>query len=87
MDKSLDLALTKLGKGALLRIADARGRGIAVFGGSVWITQHEDRRDIFVEGGESFTFDRPGLAIVQALQPTRLLVYETFLPQRNALLP
>ena len=78
MDANLDLdhALTRLDAGRLLRIADPEGRGIAVIGGAVWITQQGDARDLFVAEGESFTFDRPGLALVQALRPSRLLVYE-----------
>ena len=76
MDANLDHALTRLDAGALLRIADPDGRGVAVFSGSVWITQQGDARDVFVDSGESFTFDRPGLALVQALRPTQLLVFE-----------
>lgn len=78
MDANLDLdrALTRLEAGQLMRIAEPEGRGIAVIRGSVWITQQDDARDVFVNAGQSFTFDRPGLALVQALDAARLLVFE-----------
>ena len=65
---------TKLDAQAVMRVFDGRGRGLAVLDGMVWVTQDGDPRDIFVGSGESFTFDRPGLAIVQALEPTHLFM-------------
>lgn len=74
MNTHLEHALTKLERGALLRIDGAQGRAVAVFRGIVWITQHEDQRDVIVGEGESFTLDRPGLAIVQALRDASVLL-------------
>ena len=65
---------TKLDTHAVMRVFDGKGRGLAVLDGLVWVTQDGDRRDIFVGRGESFTFDRPGLAIVEALEPTHLFM-------------
>ena len=65
---------TKLDAQAVMRVFDGQGRGLAVLDGMVWVTQDGDPRDIFVGSGESFTFDRPGLAIVQALEPTHLFM-------------
>lgn len=76
MDTHLEHALTHLDEGALLRIHDGQGKAIAVFSGLVWITQDNDTRDVILGDGESFTFDRPGLAIVQALRPSKLLTFE-----------
>ncbi len=76
MDTSLSRALTQLAKGALLRVRDGQGKRIAVFHGHVWITQDNDPRDVMLCAGEGFTLDRPGLAIVQALEDTNLLVFE-----------
>lgn len=75
MDTGLGAALTRLARGEMLRIRDGQGRGIAVSRGQVWITQDGDRRDMILGTGESFAFDRPGLAIVQALVDTSALVF------------
>jgi hypothetical protein len=77
MDTSLSRALTQLPKGALLRIPEGRGKGIAVFQGLAWVTQHNDPRDMVLAAGESLAFDRPGLAVVQALGPASVLVFDT----------
>ena len=82
MDTGLDrasatrLSLPLLRKGTLLRIRSGIGKGVAVFSGSAWITQHEDPRDVLLGAGESFVLDRPGLAIVQALDDTSMLVFD-----------
>jgi hypothetical protein len=71
---NLERASMRLDTHALLRIQDGAGQGVAVVDGMVWITQDGDPRDVFVAGGQSFRLDRPGLTIVQALEPTRLLM-------------
>jgi len=77
MDNSLVRALTKLPKGALLRLRAPRGKGVAVFEGLAWLTQEGDSNDVLIGAGESHVLDRTGLAIVQALDDTSLLVFET----------
>jgi hypothetical protein len=76
MEDDLRRAPMSLGKGSLLRLRDPVGKAVGVVEGLVWVTQDGDPRDIFVEPGESFVFDRPGLAIVQALAASRVLVFE-----------
>jgi hypothetical protein len=76
MGTSLRHPLTELPLGATLRIDDGRDRAIAVFEGQVWITQESDPRDIVIGPGESFTFDRPGLALVQAFRSARLTLMD-----------
>jgi hypothetical protein len=71
---AIDFAPTRLRRGAMLRIRDGEGRSIAVFGGLVWITQEGDPRDVFIAGGETFTIDRPGLVLVDAMDDTDLIV-------------
>jgi hypothetical protein len=76
MDLSLNDALTRLDKGALHRIEHARGKGVAVFNGSVWVTQDGDHDDHFLEEGQTMVFDRRGLVIVQALSNSRVMVFD-----------
>ena len=52
------------------------GRGVALLGGKVWITQEGDPRDIVIDGDESFVFDRPGLAMVEAIVGSTMLLFE-----------
>jgi hypothetical protein len=74
MDSTLNAALSRLDAGEFLRIRDGIGQTLAVFDGLVWITQAGDPLDAFVAKGETFTLDRPGLAVVEALTDTRLAV-------------
>jgi Protein of unknown function (DUF2917) len=51
----------------LLRLVDAQGSAVFVRAGTAWITQEGGDPDILVQAGESFVFDRKGLAIVSPL--------------------
>ncbi|MCU0804826.1 MAG: DUF2917 domain-containing protein [Burkholderiales bacterium] len=53
-------------RGGFLRIDDASGAEIHVHGGLVWLTQHHDRKDRFLEAGDRFAIDRDGRTIAQA---------------------
>jgi len=70
-------ALARLCPGQFMKIQDGRGQMLAVFDGLVWVTQDGDPRDAFVAKGGVFTFDRPGLAIVEAVKDSRLAVLAT----------
>ncbi len=74
MYNDLEHAARTLAKDALMRIRKGRGQIVTVLEGVVWITQDSDPRDIFLADGESFTLDGSRMTIVQALEPTRLLV-------------
>lgn len=83
MDTNLERAITKLERNALLRFPDGQGKCVAVFDGHVWITQESDTRDVVLGPGDSFGLDRRGLAIVQALDDAKVLVFDG-VPSRRA---
>src|SRR5215831_14225525 len=56
----------RLNTGELLDINDGQGFTIECLEGAVWVTQSNDPRDIVLTAGESFTLDKPGLALVCA---------------------
>lgn len=70
-------ALAQLSPGQFLKIRDAKGQVLAVFDGLVWVTQDGDPRDAFIAEGGVFTFDRPGLAIVEAMKESHFAVLAT----------
>jgi len=74
MDSTFAHSLVRLDAEQLFTVEGARGRGVVVFAGKLWITQQGDLRDHFVSAGESFTFDQPGLALIEALEPARLVM-------------
>ena len=69
--------VARLVEGQFMKIRDGKGQILAVFDGLVWVTQDGDPRDAFVAKGGVFTFDRPGLAIVEAVKESRLAVLAT----------
>lgn len=62
----------QLAAGQELRMHDAAGWTVACLRGAAWITQEADARDVFLDPGDSFTLDRPGLALILARRPTAL---------------
>jgi DUF2917 family protein len=76
MNNELRHPLTNLSAGSMLRVRDGQGRAIVVFEGQVWITLDDDPRDIILSGGESFSIDRPGLTLVQALRDSKVMLVD-----------
>jgi uncharacterized protein YjiS (DUF1127 family) len=62
--------------GEVLRLRNAAGRHLAVLQGNAWVTQDGDARDSVVGCGESFRFDRDGLALVMPLGAETRLILE-----------
>src|SRR5580765_1172646 len=67
MDIRLDRTAVKLNERETISVVDGKGARIAVVDGSVWITQEHDPRDVMLRPGESFTLDRNGTAVIEAL--------------------
>lgn len=74
MVSTMHAALSRLRAGEIFRIRDPKGLTLAVFDGLVWVTQDGVRDDTFVGNGGTFTFERSGLALVEALEKTCLAV-------------
>jgi len=64
----------QLAAGQELRLHDAAGWTVACLRGSLWITQEADTRDLFLDAGDSFALDRPGLALILARRHTVLAI-------------
>lgn len=71
-----DLTLTPLARGEVLPLPGGRGRAVGVFSGRAWITEEGDLDDHVLGPGESFRLARPGLAVVEALEDTQLILFE-----------
>ena len=79
MNNDLILGARALRKGTIRRVhqSETLHHRIECLGGTLWITQDGDRRDIVLQAGDSFTFDRPGDALISALDDSRFLLMET----------
>jgi hypothetical protein len=85
MEAKLSHSLLRLAAEELLKIDAVRGHSVMVFQGKVWITQHDDLDDYIVSSGESFTFDRRGLALIEALEPTSLVMLVEPMPAHDSI--
>lgn len=61
-----DICVKRLTPGESLKLRDPAGHTIMCCAGTIWITQENDARDIYLSAGDSFTFDRPGIALISA---------------------
>mgnify|MGYP006172646189 CR=1 FL=1 len=55
-----------LHRGELLRLSSNAGKTITAHGGAVWITEEDNRDDVVLEPGQSYTLAHAGLALVEA---------------------
>ena len=76
MNLRIDPATIELHPREPLRLRVGAGRHITSVSGTAWITLDGDPRDVVLEPGDSYAFDRPGRAMVQALGGDAHLVGE-----------
>jgi hypothetical protein len=67
MDIRLEHTAVKLAQYDTINIIDGKGSRIAARSGNIWITQEHDVRDVILRPGQSFTLDRNGTAVIEAL--------------------
>jgi hypothetical protein len=67
MDLSQVTASVQVQSGRPLRVRNGYGRRIAVLEGNLWITQDGDPRDIVLQAGDDFRFDRRVAAVITSL--------------------
>ena len=51
---------------ATVRMPEMRGTTLRVTKGSLWITQHEDSRDVVLRPGDTWVIERDGLTLLEA---------------------
>ncbi|HEX2540077.1 MAG TPA: DUF2917 domain-containing protein [Caldimonas sp.] len=76
MNNDLLLGVSNLGKGKIRRVARPLGRRVECVSGVLWVTQDGDRRDIILEPGDAFDFDRSEGVLISALQDSRYLLLD-----------
>ena len=76
MNIGFDRAELKLDTRQVIRLYDPRGARIECVGGALWITQERDPDDHFLEANDALTLDLPGLALIHAQAPSRIVLFE-----------
>ena len=62
----------RLARKDVVSLEGRAGIELRVHRGLVWLTQHDDTRDIVVQPGASFRLDREGRAVLEALADTEI---------------
>ena len=62
----------ELQRGKFLRVSGKAGSTLTTHTGSVWITEEDSPRDVVLRAGQSFTFHRQGLSLVEAFSDADL---------------
>ena len=76
MNQDLLHGARTISKGAIRHVHAENGRRVEVVSGAIWITQDGDPRDIVLESGDGFAFDRNGDALLSAFADSRYLVLD-----------
>ena len=87
MNHDLLLGSHLLRKGQIHRLRSAAGRRVECLNGVIWITQDGDRRDIVLEAGDAFTFDRDDDVLLSALADSRYVLLAACAPEVTAPAP
>jgi hypothetical protein len=74
MNTDLAMSSTFLTRGTLQRVVDGKGTLLQCLGGTLWLTQEDDPRDIVLEAGQEARIERDGVSIVSALRDSSYLL-------------
>jgi hypothetical protein len=74
MKPVLDIKPVRLPARSIHSIEGGKGLQVTSVGGTVWVTQARDARDIILTRGQSFILDRNGCAVVYALTEAAIVV-------------
>jgi hypothetical protein len=74
MNTDLNLSSTFLAKGNLRRIEDGTGTLVSCLGGTLWLTQEGDPRDVILQAGDEAIIDRDGASYLSALADARFVL-------------
>ncbi len=77
MTHANDLVLTPLARRALLTLPGGEGKAVGVFSGRVWITEERVLDDHVLGPGDSMALRRPGVVIVEGLQDSQLILFDS----------
>ena len=83
MNQDLINGTRHLAKNNIRHLHVEPGRRVEVVSGSIWITQDGDLRDIVLQSGEGFDFDRAGDALLSAFADSRYLVLDAVATHRT----
>ena len=63
-----------LQRGQFLRVVNGAGSTLTAHGGSVWITEQDNPRDVVLRAGQNMTLRRSGVALVEAFEDASILL-------------
>jgi hypothetical protein len=76
MNQDLLIGSRALAKGNVRHLHGESGRRVEVLSGAIWITQDGDQRDVVLQRGDGFDFDRNGDVLLSAFDDSRYLVLD-----------
>jgi hypothetical protein len=80
MNLHMDSAALALKAGQFVTLDDACGTEIRIQDGSAWVTEEGDQSDFTLAPGEAHTVTHAGRTVVQAMNPTKIVLVENDLP-------
>ncbi len=74
MNTDLNLSSNVLARHGLQRVVDGKGTLVQCLGGTLWLTQEGDPRDIVLEAGQEALIDRDGVSLLFAMSDARFVL-------------